>query len=351
LLRNSFCISKTVFINQKISRLNREGVLMNKVLKFFIWLFGGILLVVIVGITIFNLSLPKSKPPSEIKVELTAERIERGKYLANHVTGCMDCHSPRDFSYYGGPVLQGKAGSGGDIFDINLGVPGKLFPPNLTPFNMKKYTDGELIRAMTEGINKEGKALFPLMPYPNFTHLSKEDIYSIVAYIRTLPSVDNTVETGSLDFPMNLIVKRIPQPTVLNGSFDKTNSVAYGKYLVTVASCADCHTPMDKGTPIPGKDFAGGFTATFPKFKVTSANITPDIETGIGSWSKETFIARFKLYSDSSYTPAKLDDGAFNTIMPWLFYSGMTEEDLGAIYDYLRTLKPIKNQITRFTSN
>ncbi|MFA6599193.1 MAG: cytochrome c [Ignavibacteriaceae bacterium] len=323
---------------------------MNKILKFFLWLLGGLFVVVLVGLIFFNLSFPKSNPPSNVEVKYTPERIERGKYLANHVTGCMDCHSPRDFSFYGGPVISGKAGSGGDLFDINLGVPGKLFPPNLTPFNLKKYSDGELIRAMTEGINKDGKALFPLMPYRNLAQLSKEDIYSIVAYIRTLPSVENTVDEGSLDFPMNLIVKTIPQPVTLKESFDKTNSVAYGKYLVTVASCADCHTPMDKGTPIAGKDFAGGFTVTFPKFKVTSANITPDIETGIGSWTKETFIARFKVDTDSSYVPTKLPEGAFNTIMPWLFYSGMTREDLGAIYDYLRTVKPVKNQITRFTA-
>ena len=308
------------------------------------------MLILLVGIIFFNFSFPKSNPPSNIKVEITKNRIERGKYLANHVTGCMDCHSPRDFNFYGGPVQQGKAGSGGEVFDINLGVPGKLIPQNLTPFYLNKYTDGELIRAMTEGINKDGKALFPLMPYLNFAHLSKEDIYSIVAYIRTLSPVENIVESGSLDFPMNMIVKTIPRPVALNGSFDKSDNIAYGKYLVTIASCADCHTPMDKGTAIPGKDFAGGFVATFPKFTVTSANITPDVETGIGSWTKETFIARFKLYSDSSYTPAKLDDGSYNTIMPWLFYSGMTEEDIGAIYDYLHTLKPIKNQITRFAS-
>jgi len=323
---------------------------MNKVLRFFLWLLGGLFVVILVGIVFFNPSFPKSNPPSNVEVKLTPERIERGKYLATHVTGCIDCHTQRDYTIFGGPIVESKLGAGGDVFDINVGVPGKLFPANITPANLKRYSDGELIRAMTEGINKEGKALFPLMPYRNFAQLTKEDIYSIVAYIRTLPPVENNVEEGKLDFPMNFIVKTIPQPVTLKESFDNSTNAAYGKYLVSVAGCADCHTPMNHGTPIEGKDFAGGFTATFPKFKVTSANITPDIETGIGAWTKGTFIARFKLYSDSSYTPVKLKDDDFNTIMPWLLYTGMTEKDLGAIYDYLRTIKPVKNQITHFAA-
>jgi len=264
--------------------------------------------------------------------------------------GCVDCHSPRDFSNYGGPVFAGKTGSGGDLFDSNVGVPGKLYPPNITPFNLKRYTDGELMRAMTEGINKEGKALFPIMPYPNFAHLSKEDAYSIIAYIRTLASVKNTVPKNRLEFPMNFIVKTIPKPVQINAVVDNSNSVEYGMYLAKIASCADCHTQMDKGTPVPGMDFAGGFRFTLPNEIVTSANITPDMETGIGSWTKEMFIQRFKLFADSSYTPVKMKTGMLNTLMPWLFYSGMTEADLGAIYDYLRTVKPVHNKVERFVA-
>jgi hypothetical protein len=78
-------------------------------------------------------------------------------------------------------------------------------------------------------------------------------------------------------------------------------------------------------------------------------NITPDKETGIGLWSKELFIQRFKAYANDSlkYVPVSKDD--FNTPMPWIMYAGMTDEDLGAIYDYLRTVKPVVNQVERFT--
>jgi cytochrome c553 len=127
--------------------------------------------------------------------------------------------------------------------------------------------------------------------------------------------------------------------------------VAYGRYLSMIASCADCHTPAEKGEPVPGMDYAGGFEFKFPGGTVRSLNITPDPETGIGIWTKEDFVARFKAFADSASQNVPVTMNEFNTPMPWIMYAGMSDEDLGAIYTYLRTLKPVKNQVEKFTAN
>jgi len=125
--------------------------------------------------------------------------------------------------------------------------------------------------------------------------------------------------------------------------------LAYGKYLVASAGCAICHSRVNNGNVIAGTEFGGGREFQYPNGTVvTSANITTDNETGIGPWSKEIFIQHFKMYADSSYKPGKIKADGFNTVMPWLMYSGMTEKDLTAIYTYLRTIQPIKNKVERF---
>ncbi|HEY5919236.1 MAG TPA: cytochrome C, partial [Chryseolinea sp.] len=96
--------------------------------------------------------------------------------------------------------------------------------------------------------------------------------------------------------------------------------------------------------------FGGGREFGFPDgSRVSSANITPDKETGIGNWTREQFVARFKMYTDSSYVLPSVGPGEFNTIMPWTMYAGMTEEDLSAIFAYLQTVAPISNQVTKFS--
>ncbi|HEX9654957.1 MAG TPA: c-type cytochrome [bacterium] len=118
---------------------------------------------------------------------------------------------------------------------------------------------------------------------------------------------------------------------------------------MNVASCIECHTKWEKGAPVAGMEFAGGYEFHLPSGNmVVSQNITPDVETGIGSWDKQTFISVFKAYSIDAVRKHPLGKGEFNTIMPWSYFSGMTEEDLGAIYDYLRTIKPVKHSVPRF---
>lgn len=313
-----------------------------------------LVIVFIAGITVLlcfiSFALPDVGDPEDVHVELSPERIERGRYLANSVASCIDCHSERDWNKFAGPLVEGTSGRGGEEFSQKFGFPGKFYAKNITPYALKDWTDGELLRAITSGVNKQGKALFPVMPHPNYGRLDREDIYSIIAYLRTLDPIEYSVPESEPDFPMNFIINTIPRKAEFSRIPDPDNPVAYGAYLFTAAACNDCHTQQDKGEPVPGMALAGGFEFPMPKGGIVrSANITPDPASGIGNWTEEDFVNRFKTYSDSSYISPDVKQGEFNTVMPWTMFSNMRAEDLKAIYAYLRTVKPVSNKVVKFS--
>ncbi|MFB6341619.1 c-type cytochrome [Saccharicrinis sp. FJH62] len=309
-----------------------------------------VIVIVVIGFVLYlKYALPNIPVQENVNVEITPEQVARGKYLANSVMLCMDCHSQRDWNLFSGPPESGTRGEGGEVFDQEMGFPGKYYTPNITPAALSDWTDGELLRAITSGVNKEGKALFPVMPYLNYAKLDKEDIYSVIAYLRTIEPIEHTVPASKSDFPMSLIIHTIPKEPEFTKRPDKSDLLAYGEYMITAASCTDCHTPMKNGQFIMDMQYAGGME--FPLRtggKVYSANLTPDKETGIGNWTAESFVARFKVYADSSYSPQEIHHGDFNSEMPWMMYSTMDEYDLKAIFAYLQTLKPKSNKVTKF---
>lgn len=288
-------------------------------------------------------------PLEEVRIEYTHERIKRGEYLAKSVAQCLDCHSERDWSKFSGPITPGTEGAGGERFDQSSGFPGSYTAPNLTPHYLKEWTDAELFRAITAGVSKDGRPLFPIMPYPNFGKMDREDIYSIIAYIRTLPPVKSEIPPASSDFPMSIIIHAIPSAPTLAQMPSRTDKVKYGEYLTNAAVCIECHTPAKKGQIIPDLAFSGGRYIDTNKSSVLTANITPDKETGIGAWSEQDFIARFKAFDKTSgmYKEDAVKEGDFNSPMPWQGYATMSEEDLAAIYAYLMSIKPIKNKVPK----
>jgi mono/diheme cytochrome c family protein len=307
-------------------------------------------LIIIVGglLSYVKFALPNVGEPANLKVEITPQRVERGKYLANHVTVCIDCHSSRDWSKFSGPVDLKAIGTGGEKFDEAAGLPGTIYSPNITPHNLKNWTDGELFRAITTGVKKDGSAIFPIMPYASYGKMDKEDIYSIIAYIRTLPVQQTSSPERELNFPLNFIVNTIPAKANPQTIPSPANKLAYGAYLVNSAACFDCHTNLKDGEFVKDMDFAGGREFNLPNGNLYTANITPDKETGIGHWTQQQFVDKFKAFADSTHGVKSVSGNEFQTIMPWTMYAGMKVQDLEAIYAYLKTLKPIKNQVTKF---
>lgn len=121
----------------------------------------------------------------------------------------------------------------------------------------------------------------------------------------------------------------------------------YGRYLA--AGCSDCHTPAVQGVPIAGQDFAGGVEFPLPGGGyVRTANITSDAITGIGSWTEQQFVDKFKAMAElPDQVLASPADRRKNTVMPWKVLGGMTREDLAAIFAYLRSLPPVVNRVQK----
>ena len=322
-----------------------------KVLKVLLVLFGIVILLVTAAAVYVKTALPDTGKAPIISVSSNPERIENGRYLANHVTACMDCHSSRDWARFAGPMKNDELGGGGEVFNKAMGFPGTFYAPNITPYALKSWTDGEIFHAITTGVNKDGKALFPLMAAQRFGKMDREDIYDIIAYLRTLKPVEKDIPPSEADFPVNFILNTMPRRAAFQKKPAVQDTLLYGGYLVNAAGCVDCHSQEDKGSVIEGTEFGGGMEFTMPTGIVRSPNITADQSTGIGSWSRNAFVARFKFFSDSNYHAPKVIKGGLNTPMPWSMYAGMKEQDLQAIYAYLKSIKPIKHQVLRYSPN
>lgn len=317
-----------------------------------IFAIAAICLVAIAAIYTTACNNGKKEPQADSKKDSLNKAMERGKYLVEHVAGCIDCHSQRDFTKFSGPVVPGTEGGGGLLFDEKFGLPGKLYGKNITPdaeTGIGSWTDDEILRAMTQGINKKGDTLFPLMPYVNYNHMAKQDLLSIIAYIKTLKPIKNNVPARQLMMPISMAYPAPALQPSVDGNMmpPETDKVKYGEYLVNMADCGTCHSPLTpQGPDIMTRKFAGGYTFELPSNKVTSANITTDSATGIGGWSEEAFLNKFTLYRDEKLI--NTSPGNTNTVMPLSILAGIKDDDLKAMYAFLRTVKPISNKVEKF---
>ncbi|MGI9292303.1 MAG: c-type cytochrome [Gammaproteobacteria bacterium] len=317
--------------------------------KVLLSLAGLIVGIVVVATLAFTFYLPRTQPAPELQVELTPEKIERGRYLTINVLQCVDCHSERDWNLYGGPP-QEPIGAGRACMDrnheaqgVNAGqenFPGKLCIRNITQdveTGIGGWTDGEIIRSVRDGVDHNGEGLFPIMPYFIYKYVSDEDMEAVVAYLRTIEPVKSVRPERIIDFPLNLMVKTFPEPvTEPVIAPDPSDSIAYGEYLAVISRCKFCHTPRNPNSMggFEGREYAGGMPFHLNGRVMYTMNLTPHPD-GLGNWTKEQFISLFKSRNEPYPVPW---DG--NTLMNWEAFSGMTEEDLGALYDYFMTLAP-----------
>jgi mono/diheme cytochrome c family protein len=279
---------------------------------------------------------PRARATTSRQFERTPERLARGRYLVVGLAGCESCHSPKDWKTHGAPNLPGMA-LAGQVIPIPE-LPGRIVAPNITPdpeTGGGHWSDDEIARAIREGIGHDGRTIFPMMPYAAYRQISDEDVASMVVYLRSVPPVHNPLPPTKVNFPVNYLVRGAPEPVTepVSGP-DPADPVKRGKYLTSIG--CGCHTPTDQGTPIRGLEYAGGDALIGPWGEVTSANITPD-SSGIGYYDENQFIQTIR----TGYVKAR----KLNSIMPFGEFTNLTDDDLKAIFAYLRTLPPVKHRV------
>jgi mono/diheme cytochrome c family protein len=299
-----------------------------------------VLLVLAISVTIGWRPLlgPKARPLTDRKFEATPARLERGRYLAHDLLGCLDCHSERDRAQHDAPLLSGGLGSGA-VLPIG-GFRGRIAAPNVTPDQQTgagRWTDDQLARAIREGIAHDGHALFYLMPWESYRHLSDDDLASVVVYLRSLKPVRHVVPPMQIPFPIGFLMRSAPQPiTRPVARPDLSTAARRGEYLVTIAGCDGCHTPRKRGVAVAGLEFGGGSPFKGPWGEVASANITPD-DSGISYYDTKLFVQVMR----TGYVGAR----ELKSIMPWWHYRGLGDGDLEDMFAYLRTLKPARHRV------
>ena len=178
------------------------------------------------------------------------------------------------------------------------------------------------------------------MPYPRYARLSREDVEAIVAYIRTLKPID--VHAAARELAVPAAADRADDADSRRRSGrcpPRRDRVAYGEYMTNAAACGDCHTPIDdRARRFPGREFAGGFEFKLPGGGVVrSANLTPDADTGIGTWTEEQFVDKFKALRARRAARAHRGRAAREHDDAVAVLRGHDARGSGAIYAYLRT--------------
>lgn len=315
---------------------------MKIVKKVLIGLLALVTLAVLGVVTKFYVMLPKARAAQNMTAPNTPQAIERGRYLANHVAVCTGCHSKVDEAKPGEPVVDGHLGEG-RVFPEIPGFPGVIRAPNITPdkeTGLGNWTDGEIVRAIREGIGKDGRVLFPMMPYKSFAAtLSDEDVLSIVAYLRSLPPIKNDPGRMQVNFPVSMFIRAVPEPVTKPAAGAPPDGVERGNWLLTLGNCHDCHDAFnERREPIPGKELSGGTMMELPgKGKVYAANITSDKATGIGSYTDDDLL---RVLNEGIGKSGRQLYG-----MPWWYYRGMTDTDKRALIAALRQVKPVVNPV------
>ena len=292
-------------------------------------------------------------PPKDITVEITPERVALGKKLAEGIMACGSCHTtgnyegePRQDMYLAGDVFKAK-------------VEGTLGIPNITPdkeTGIGDWTDGEIIRALTKGLNRDNRQLIPLMPWPEFgLTLTEEEVYSIVAYLRTVPEpVTNLVPENDL----NMLVKVGLSTGLMYRMFTKgpqygeyeprtDTPVERGKRLAYLGKCVDCHSYFPGAMPKFGQPLAGGL----PIHKldgeiIVCSNLTPDEETGIGAFSDEELYQAIKFGKRLRPTPE-------NEMVRWpmmpriTHHTSLTDDEIADLIAFFRSQDPVKHDVLK----
>ena len=273
--------------------------------------------------------------PGMLAIDTTV-LVARGEYIVRNAAACGGCHSA-DERNPDGPL------SGGTEFkDWRLGT---IRAANLTPDSatgLGTWTEVDIVRALRDGQRKNGRILAPVMPYEWLNRMSDVDAFAVARYLKSLSPVHNEVrQSPNLVFKVARLFMK-PKAPVAVISPPRGPTAAYGRYLADqVALCAHCHTPRSGIRDRYDDKLAYAGDAKPPKeFPVNPSNITPDSATGIGRWTEEDFLRTMRTGVD----PA---GDTLHPIMPWRAIRRMTDDDLRAMYLYLRTVPAVHNAVPR----
>lgn len=280
--------------------------------------------------------VPQYEPGTvALKIDVTAARVQRGRDLSNML--CAECHRNPTTQKLTGRAMLDLPPEFGQAFSLNI----TQDPTN----GIGAWTDGELVYLLRTGIKRDGHYAPPWMV--KMPHASDEDIYSIVAYLRSNepevqpePVDDHPSQPSFLaKLLVNTVFKPLPYPTAPIVAPDKSDQVAYGKYLATgILDCYPCHSAdfktMNIEEPEKSEGFFGGgnLLLDINGKKIYSANITPDETTGIGSWTEEQFHRALTQGFAPGNRPIR---------PPMLNYRELSQEDTAAIFAYLKTVPKI----------
>ncbi|WP_108662382.1 c-type cytochrome [Acuticoccus kandeliae] len=257
--------------------------------------------------------------------------VSRGDYLVNTVMACGNCHTPMGPN---GPVMD-KALGGGLRFDTPFF---DVTAANITQdekTGIGTWSDEDIKNALIKGVRPNGIKLAPIMPTAFYQVLSERDLDAVVAYLRTVPAVENEVPTPFY----KVAIEAHPIPGAEAPIPEEARAgdpVKEGFYLATIAHCMECHTGWVDGHPDPVNALGkGGMEFPGPWGVSVAANITPHPEKGIGAWSDAEIATAIT-------TGVRPDGRHLFPPMGFPFYANMKPEDVAAIVAWLRTIPPVE---------
>jgi mono/diheme cytochrome c family protein len=276
------------------------------------------------------------------RASASPQRLERGRYLVEGVAHCFMCHGEQDYAHGSSLPLPGRKGVGqvlkGELYDGTFSPDG-LVCPNITPdkeTGAGTWSDAQFERAIRHGMGHDGRELSDYMPYAFFRSMTDEDVASVIVYLRSLPAVRNPLPKRNVPFEIKVNLHPEMEPKL---AADASEQVKHGWYLVRIAQCNDCHTPNDeKGNARTEMMFGGGQRMAGAWGDVVTPNITLD-PSGISHYDEAMFLKTIRTGHASGGVRE------LNTFMPFPYFRNMTDEDLKAIFAFLRTVPPVRHHV------
>ena len=265
---------------------------------------------------------------SGVAAQPAQTQVQRGEYLAR-AGDCVSCHTAKG----GAPF------AGGTRLDTPFGY---MLAPNITPdlaTGIGRWSADDFERAVRHGVNKQGKDMYPTMPYDFYTRVTREDIDAIFAYLRTVAPVRNVVDVNHLKFPFDVRATMAVwrelyfKEGVYRPNPAKSAAWNRGGYLVEgLGHCSDCHSPRNLlGGIEKSKDFDGAVVDGW-----FALDLTSDLVTGLGAWTTDDIATYLKTgsYKGKTTTLGPMAEVVQNSMRY------MTDADLQAIAEYLKSIPP-----------